>query len=498
MESSDELSDFLNYYREVVRVLSLTPWDRSARRAHAWVRLVGRTPRNGEPDPPRVAEFLRATESNLAMQQLAATPYYADLLARTFGDGGVGTLQGEVALVERAVREMGRREYQKGTLREDVLPLDLFLEWLEELAVLGYEGAGFSAAQLRELADLITVFVVRELSEEEQRALIEQITMGPFLTRSAASGRLQLTHEILAEFLAGRRFAREFRTNPGRFASRLSRRAWPADSILFPLLADALGDRIEDIAGLGVSEGLSADGRRNLIQLVATMPNGERVFQAGKLLVEGARLEGVRFQGLDLRGVSFRRCDLSGAVFDKCRLDKNLFEGARFRNTAFLGGSELGLASASFGDFEHFESVVVEPRRRFDDYQTFLQWARGAEGGPDVRKGPCATARQILHLFGKYIHLDGQGRRDAHEYRSLLRGRREPGAPPPEECVKAAVEFGYLVRGEFSQVRRPTGPKYGEMVAFVKDQTMSEPLRSLLDALCHVPGCRHAGEAGRL
>jgi hypothetical protein len=228
------------------------------------------------------------------------------------------------------------------------------------------------------------------------------------------------------------------------------------------------------------------------VQLIALIPGGDGKFRDRTISVEGARLNGLRFTALDLSGVSFRGCDLATTVFDRCVLKGNRFEGAHLRNTGFLNGTEQGLTSASFGDCEHFESVVVADRRRFGDVKAFLQWRLGDTARADAASGPCPTARQVLVLFRKYVQVDGQPRRDSHERRSLLRGRREPGAPSPEDCLSAALDLGYLEARDFDQIRRATGSKYGEMVTYVKSQLLSPGLRSLLDSLCRVPACTHA------
>jgi hypothetical protein len=442
-----------------------------------------------------VATFLRTTNANPAIQHLAATPFYADLLVRVFANAQAVSPVDEVTLVDLAVTEMCRREYGKGTLTEDVLPLAAFQEWLEELATLGYQSTGFSAAELRELADLITILSPRDLNEDEQRALIDQITMGPFISRSPTSGRLQLTHEILTEFLAGRRFAHEFTHDTARFASRLCQAPWPSDSMLFLVLAGLLRDRLDLLARLPATEPLSPEGLRNLVQLLALIPGADTRFRDGTISVEGARLNGVRFRDLNLAGVSFRGCDLEAATFDGCTLEGNRFEGAHLRNTSFIRGTETGLRSGSFGDCEHFESVILGERSRFEDPTSFMEWILGARARKDT-SGPCPAARQVLVLFRKYVHVDGQPRRDSHGRRSLLRGRQEHGGPSPEACFSAAIDLGYLEERDFDQVRRPTGPKYGEMVSYVKSQLLSPGLRSLLDSLCRAPGCSHVSRQG--
>src|SRR5262249_51139951 len=64
LESNEDLANFVDYYRSATRVYTLTPWETQARRTHAWTALQRRLPRDGEPDPPDVAAFLRATNAN--------------------------------------------------------------------------------------------------------------------------------------------------------------------------------------------------------------------------------------------------------------------------------------------------------------------------------------------------------------------------------------------------------------------------------------------------
>ncbi len=496
-QSSEELANFVDYYRPIINVYTIKPWDRPARRVHAWLHLEGRLPRNGDQDTPTVAHFLRACESNQALQRLASTPFYADLLVRTVADQGSAAPPDEVGLIDVAIESMCRREYEKGTLKEDILPLGSFREWLEELAALSQEASGLSVDDLHELADLATIFVARELGEDERRELVKQITMAPFLTQSGTSGRLQLTHEILAEFLAGRRFAAEFTHSPTRFASRLSQRPWPFDSMLFPVLAQALVNDLDRLSVVPTAEPLSQEGLRNLVQLIALIPGGDAALRTGRLSLDGAHLFGVRFVSLNLEAVSFRSCDLSNTVFDKCKLRGAHFEGAVLRNTAFLDIPEQDLVGATFGECEHFESIVVGERKRVEDPRAFEEWLEATTGRREPIVGPCPTARQVLFLFRKFIQVDGQPRRDSLDRRGVLRGRQEPGAPSTGDCLDAAIDFGYFQTRDFSQVRRAAGPGYGEMVTFVKSQSLTPGLRSLIDSLCRIPGCRHLpGAAG--
>lgn len=74
----------------------------------------------------------------------------------------------------------------------------------------------------------------------------------------------------------------------------------------------------------------------------------------------------------------------------------------------------------------------------------------------------------------------------------MLRGHQEDKAASTDDILKAAIDFGYFSEEHVhDQIRRATGPLYAEMVNFVKNQTISANLKSLLDYLCRIPGCKH-------
>jgi len=300
----------------------------------------------------------------------------------------------------------------------------------------------------------------------------------------------------LAEYLAGCRYAREFATNSPLFSSRISQRPWAPDSMIFQVLARTIVDNPERLVRLGESATLPSDGLRNLVQILAFVPEGDRFLRAGRLLLEGARLGGVCLRKLNLDGVSFRGCDLTNVDFAGSSLRNTRFEGALLENTLFTDVPRGALEGAAFGNCEHFDSVIVGQKKRIEDVQEFNQWLKSETGSEEELAGPCPTSRQLLHLFRKFILVDGQGRRDQLDPRGIVRGRQEPGAPAYKDCVEAALDFGYLEQRDYGRIGRVTGAKYGELVTFVKSQRLSSGLSSLLDSLCRVPGCAHVPASG--
>ncbi len=416
-------------------------------------------------------------------------------MSEAYAEQGKISFQDDVELLGLATRQLCQREYGKGVMDESVLPLPVLIEWLEELAAVSYDEAGVSVDELRELASVLLALVTLEIDEEEQQSLIQQITMAPFLRQSSISGRVEFTHEILADYLAGQKFWREFEGHSPLFVSHLSKRTWPSDSILFRVIAKKVvktADILEPVLSAG---SVSPEGLRNLAQLAAMCPEGDRVFRDGRMVLDGLRLEGVRFAGLNLEGVSLRCCNLTNTDFDRCNLRTTQFEGAVLKDTRFTNLPGGSLQGATFGNVDHFESVVVRDGKRLTDEKEFQRWllkeTGGAKSTPTAVSGGCPTISQLLHMFWKFVRVDGQARRDWLEKRALIRGKQYTNAPHYEKCVKTTIEFGYLEAIHHSRIRRPHGSKYGEIVTFVKGGDISEGLRSLLESLCQVPRCRH-------
>ena len=489
LETSDDLTDFINDYHAVVKLYKLQPWTLDAKRRFAYIRLNGHAPRPGEKDSKDVSTFVEAIRRQPTLDHLSSTPFYADLLLDNFHAGSdAREVQDEVELIDLALRRMCKREYQKGALREDILPTDALIEWLEELAAISYEGRGVSVRELAELASVVPALVQQDLSESDMEALVAQIEMLPFFQPSPVTRRIEFTHEIVAELLAARRFLRDLRAGDPRFAARVSIRPWPADSVFFRILTGI--DTSARLIDTYRSESLRPIARRNVVQLIVLSLAPNVPFARSGISLEGVGLEGLVFESLNLDEVSFRSCDLTNTTFNNCSMRGVRFEGAVLKRTKFAKDTDKKLEAASFGNCEHLESVIVGGRHLEDD-GALGRWVSEATG-TSHGKGSCATKRQLHHLFRKFVHVNGQARRDDLDRRGLERGKQYSGAPDPGECVDRVLRSGYLeVESRSKRIRRPQGEKYAEIVNFVKGADVSEGLTAVLNSLCSKPGCSH-------
>ena len=88
LNTSDELTDFVDYYQSVVKTFRLKPWDKRAVRTHAWLKLEGKKPREDTKDTARVRGYLKAIEASSALETLVTLPFYADLMSEAYAEQG--------------------------------------------------------------------------------------------------------------------------------------------------------------------------------------------------------------------------------------------------------------------------------------------------------------------------------------------------------------------------------------------------------------------------
>ncbi len=489
--SSEQLRSFIDYYGDAVDVINLLPWQRPEKRTYAWIRTQNRRPRPGENDPIEVVRTLDRLTASPEIDKITSTPFYAKTLLDIHSSNISNTGWNQFELLDAAVNNMCEREYRKeGVIAKNILPIDSFREWLEELAVESYESNGISPESLRSIAEL-GVLLAPDLSEEQEADLVEQLTMMPFLTQSSMSGRLEFTHEILGEYLAGSRFCYELKKNPKRLLSRLAVKELPRDSVVVHLLAEALESDPKALHETLKGSAPTGYRLRNLVQVLAYVSDGSNILKEASISLAGSDLNGVDFHKMDLTKACLIGSDLTNADLSETILQEAGLEGAVFRNTKLPGGTRDELKGARFRGGENFESVQISNGKRIDDYGRFLRWAQQATHTQALDTGPCPSARQLRHLFGKFVYPNGEHRRDELDSRGIRRGKQVAGAPPYSDLVDKAIEFKYLETRQFGRLGRPRGEKYGEIVRFMKNSKMSSGFEDLLDALCSTANCRH-------
>ena len=426
-----------------------------------------------------------------ALRQLSGLPYYCSLLLEEFLHGGLLDMRHDYEVLERVVSGMIEREQQKGLLRHEHFDRGGLDEWLEEVALEYYSG-GMNAIPRDHLNELGELVLREELTAEERRNALTTLEQFPLFEGGLAPNTVVFKHELVAEYLAGRCLSRRFARDPGGVARNLGMRPDLSDSMIARYLVSeisALPNAVVTLQQALATLHLPGKQFGNLL-LLLLMLTPDRGAVRG-ISLEGRDLSHVLFFDRDLRGTSFRNCDLTATVFRACDLRQAKFEGAVLNGTRFENLDQDALRGARFGDLEHFEYILVD-KRRLDDYHEAVEWIATATGEARPIRGPCPTALQVTVLFQKYVRPDGTGRRDELPRRALLRGKRYPGAPPPEDCVQAGIKFGFLDEPDRrDRIRRTTGERYDQVVEFVKDRRLTSDVKQLLDSLCPLPGCDH-------
>ena len=337
LQSREELQELIEIGGDVVHSVELLPWQLEQKRRFVWIKVHGKLPGERESDDREVQTLLGSLTRDRNVDALSSTPFYADMLANEFRQDSSLSPQSEFDLLDLAVSAMCRREYAKeGPIQENVLSLESFREWLEEVAAEVVGQGGIPENELRNYTELILVLTdSAETSDTTAGAqLVDQMMVMPFLKSSPGSAKFEFTHEILGEFLAGSFYAKkmEDRTREVDWGSRyLGQQALPPDSMLLKVIAcHFLEKREKLVEAMGAWPSTKTPGtvHRNIVQLCALMENGREILNGVGLSLEGADLRGVQFGSMDLHELSFVGSDLSHSDLSQCNLLNTRFESA--------------------------------------------------------------------------------------------------------------------------------------------------------------------------
>lgn len=486
----DAFAEFQELAGDMLEVYRLEPWERESKRAFAWYRAAERPPRHGENDPPEVRRYLDRFESSPTLQTLSSLPFYCVQIADHLDEGRERDFNGELDFLDFTIEAMLDRELKSKKLIDFTLFAKDGLEmWLQEMAR-SYVESGFSGIEVAECDEYAQLVLRDGLSGDQLRSTLLGLRTFPLFEASETQGRLRFTHELIAEALAARLYARETPRMARDLALSLARRGDAERDQLIGFIAESLpADAPRVIANTLRDGGLSGAPFACLLGLLLRVRPDADLIKKAMLKLEGLELRKVRFEGRDLEGLSFRRCDLTGAEFARSNLRRVHFEGALLDGTAFV---DCDLRDATFGDRSRVESLS-DGWRRFEDGRAIEQWLFHATGIDVLRTDPCPNAQQVRFLFRKFVRPTGEQRkgRDDLPRKALLRGKRFPGAESLEDCVSAAVSAGFLVEGQRDRLRRAEGDRLEEMAQLVTDDRISDGIARLIARLCRRPNCRH-------
>lgn len=491
LTTSDAFMEFQEWCTgsDMTRVYHLSPWRRASKRHFAWIRLENRRPFTGESDTPEIRRFLEGIESSPSLRALSDVPFYCDVLLRQSRDGSIQEFADEVVMLNHLIEEMIQREIDKGLIDREAFQPNGLRDWLEQLAVNYVEDRRYADIDKDEAREYGELVLLDHITEEVKRNMLLSLLQFPLFSAGVESGKVGFAHDLIAEALAARYYARKLPSDPVDIGRRVSS-VDLNDPIRLRFMAQNLEPENEtDIVSALKDANAQENMYKTLLSLLMMIRPERDLLKRLQINFEGAVLSSVSFVKRDLSGVSFRQTDLSHTSFENCNLRNAKFEGAFMNRTKFLGRTDL--EGADFGDLTRVQSFYAA-KLFLDSDAKIRDWVEEKTGRQRPINQPCPAALQIAHLFGKFVTPIGAPRRDDLKREGLLAGRRFAGAPKPEECLAAVVRHGFLVGPDHrARFKRAAGDKYGEIVRLVRDSRVSQALGVLVSELCSRRSCTH-------
>lgn len=393
---------------DYVVVYQLKGWQEESKTAFARMQLSSKSD---------TKKFIDGLTDHAGLDELASTPYYLELLTEEFDGGSLRPDNSEIDILERALARIIGREREKGLLQD--IPDEDIYEFVGSCATIDLFDGGISAEEVHAYAELL----VPDYNDEEGSRIITQ--MGQIAVFSQGhDGRLRFAQEALKHYVAAKYLAQNLaqivQSSPNRLGHDLERYELPDNvmRLMYECMDPVVHNDVWQLVIRKAQENTIA-GRNALRLAIRMSTDSQRItdIQFAGLDLSGLRfgglaLHGVRFDGADLTNTDFRSTDLANSSFDNC-----LIKGTRFDS------DEEMLSSIQFTDMRRFHSAHVGGSF-VDDLATFDQLVRNTQGEAGRTPPACATARQLRHLFGKFVEETGRGRRKDISTRALHRGKR--------------------------------------------------------------------------
>ena len=460
------LRDFCEEYAPNVTVYRLEGWQQQSKSDFANIKLKS---------VEAAQDFVENLSRHPAIDELASTPYYCDLLLDEFAEDGEWTGESEIEILERGLTRLIARERDKDLLSD--IPDQGIRDFLESCAVTDLLHGGVPVDEVREYAEVV---IPGGIPDDELDRLATQ--MGQIAVfAQGADGRLRFAQEPLEHYLAANYLAQSLETTP----QSLGGIELP-ENVLRLMLSCIDPDALDSVWNLLVDKmsEKSVAGRNALRLAVGISAGTDRL---ADIQFAGLNLSRVRFDGHDLRGVSFAGADLTNTDFGGADLTGASLDNCLIKCTRFDADPET-LTGIEFGEMHRFHSAYVGDR--FVDDAAELGGAAGESSDRSGQATPaCAAARQLRQIFGKFVEETGRGRRKHLDKRAVLRGKHIVSYR--QDILDEAIRAGYLRDTARERIRRAEDDQYSEMVKFRTDLQMSSGIRALLNETCKEPGCSH-------
>jgi hypothetical protein len=484
------LHEFLLDATDYIDIFQLDSWSTATKRDFAHKRFSS--------DSRQPEGFIGVIQSHPSARHLSDNPFYCRLLADLYS---IGVLIGELtesALCDRALDQMLEREYSKGVISRAKVNLTELRDVLEAAAEenLKNDFAGVPIDELRTIAEIICS---AGMSVQEKDDLVMRLVQLPVFARSRDGTAVDFVHEITGFFLLARSLVRLLKRDSDEFVRKMDKASLIGRDALIRLIAEnitfeGLSDRLWNLME---SPRLPANSLRAILQTAVVAAPAGLPAAVKQHWFAHRSLEGVRLRNMDLREANFQNSDLTDAAFEACDLHGSSFDGAILQNTTFSGPSTSGSYHVRMDDVTRVHSIRIG-KQYFDNITDIVRVLTGKSDDAAVTGQPCATAKQTMQLFLKFVRPDGQYRRDSLDMRGFLLGRRFDGAPRNQEILDVLTSHGYLLKHDRPTlgVDRPSGQKLREITEYVTHRAQSEGLRAALSELCPLESCQHGFSTG--
>lgn len=460
------LNDFCEEARDYVTVYQLAGWEEQSKTEFAKRKF-------GSPDA--AASFVQGLATHPALDQLASTPYYCDLLADESA-AGLRIDDTEMDILERGLERILARERSKGLL--EGIPDKEIHEFIESCAAIHLFKGGVPTEDVREMAEVMIPDTIEEESISSLTTQMGQIA----LFAEGSDGRLRFAQEPLEHYLAGKYLANNLQS----ISSNLGLQELPHNVVRFvsSFIDCDERDAIWNLLVGKMHEG-SVAGRNAIHLLVHMASDSDRLT---KVQLAALNLAGIKFDSHVLNDVIFDDADLTNTDFRGADITRSSFDNCIIKGTRFDHDKAM-LSTIRLRNARRFYSAYVGDVF-IDNPTTFLKMLGQSKRRANEVHPACAAARQLRHLFGKFVEETGRGRRKDLPRAALLRGKQI--VSHPEDILREAIRVGYLVEAPSrGRISRALDDSYSEMVKYRVDLEMSPGIRDLLDETCEVPDCSH-------
>src|SRR5262249_1543358 len=259
LASNTDLRDFCDEYGAYVSIFKLEPWGEQSKSQFAGQRL-GR----------RAQEFMAAVRSQAALDELASTAYYCDLLALQFDLGQLRSGYSESDLLHDAIEDIIRREYSKpgDVLDKSVVSEAVVQDFAVALAVLDFE-RGFRGVAVEDAYYWAQLSLPAGLGPDETERFERQLAKMPLFSYGGV-GHVGFAQEVIELYLLGRWLIGLLDRDPDVFATKLATMQLPRDWITTRIIAEHVGsaDKVNTLFDLAQQAQHRPLAFKNLVQLI--------------------------------------------------------------------------------------------------------------------------------------------------------------------------------------------------------------------------------------